>query len=507
MPGSGDRGSWTRQLNLAILVFAIGGSAFAFGSVELWAQEWLRFTGLLALVLVLWRIPAVEFLGGGSGRLALPAVALIAWAIVQALPLPAGVVAAVSPKAAETHRVTVPAEGVSLPEWLVARARDEGISVASPQGLPPSPSPPGDVGIGRSLSLHPHATRMAALSWTTPVLFFLVGAWVARSEVARYRLMWGVAWWTGLLGLIAIAQRLTWNGKILWLRPAPDYIKPLGPFVNPTHFAGFVEMGTLVALGLGLAVISRTSGRLDLAALKSTALDREWGLPRLLASGSLVLLGACGLVLSRSEGGALAFGAGLSFLVLARLKRGAAVILVPTVVIAGLAVGLTRTVWPSVPWLETDPLMSSQLSPSFALRADAWSRTVDVFSDFPVAGTGLATFPWAFPRYRRSGEWATLEETHNDYLQLVSETGVVGILLLAWCVWAFTRRVFSPALDHARRRKQWTTRATAAAVFAMLVHSIGDFNLQTPANAVLFATLLGMLTASAEEPASDPESP
>jgi O-antigen ligase len=487
------------------LVFAIGGSAFAFGSVELWAQGWLRFTGLLALTVILWRVPIGEVLGGRAGRLALPVAGIIVCAIVQTIPLPRGVVAAISPRAAEIHRATVPPDEVSLPEWLLAKAREEGVTVTDAERALPVPDAADDAAVGRSLSIFPHATRRAALSWATPLLFFLVAAWIARSELARYRLLWGIAWWTGLLGLVAVAQHVTWNGKILWLRPAPGYTQPLGPFVNPTQFAAFVELGTLVTIGLGLAVIGRARGRLDVAALRSAILDREWSLPRLLTAGSLCILGVTGIVLSRSEGAWVAFGAGLGFLLLGRRMWRAAMILPALVVGLGLTLGLTRTLGPSLLGIESEPVMSTQLSASFAVRLDSWSRTFDTFLDFPVAGTGLATFPWAFPAYRRPGEWLVLEETHNDYLQLLSETGTVGLLLLAWGVWAYTRRILGPALADASRRGRWTTLATGAAVLAMLVHSIGDFNLQAPANAVLFSTLVGVLTASASDVPADPD--
>jgi len=501
---NGDRAVWPRHLALAILVFAIGGSAFAFGSVELWAQGWLRFTGLLALAVILWTVPAREVFGGRAGRLALPAAGVIACAIVQTIPLPRGVVAAISPRASEIHRATVPPEELSLSEWLLANARDKGETVTGEELPLPRPAAPDDPAIGRSLSIFPHATRQAALSWATPLVFFLLAAWIARSLLARYWLLWSIAWWAGLLGLIAVAQRVAWNGKILWFRPAPGYTDPLGPFVNPTHFAGFVEMGTLVTVGLGLALVSHAHGRLDLSALRSAVLDREWALPRLLAAGSLSILGVTGIVLSRSEGGLVAFGAGLAFLLVGRHMRRVATLLPAGVVCGGLAVGLTRMLGPSLLGMGTEPVMSTQVSASFALRLDSWARTFDIFLDFPVAGTGLATFPWAFAGYRRPGEWATLEETHNDYLQLVSETGVVGLLLLAWGVWIFSRRILGPALADAADRGRWTTLGTTAAVFAMLVHTVVDFNLQTPANAVLFATLLGILTGAVPAARVDP---
>jgi len=490
----------TRQIALGLLIFFIGASALAFGSVELWAREWLRFGGLLTLAIVLWTVPPREVLGGTAGRLALPVALLVVWGLVQIAPMPRSILSVVSPRTAEIHRQTVPpAGGESLPGWLLEKAVDEGVQIEAGATLPPGPSDSGGPAVGRGFSLYPHATWMATLSWITPVIFFLLTAWVARSESARYRLLWGIGAWAGLFGLIAVAQKIAWNGMILWIRPRPRGTAPLGPFVNPNHFAGYVEMATLAALGLALALLSRPTGKLNLAGIRAALLDRDWTLPRLFLLGGLATLGLSGLLISGSRGGYLAFGAGLVFLALARRLRGALVVLVVAVVVGGVAVGLVSTLGPGGPELDSVPLASSELSPSFLLRLDAWEKTLDMFTDFPVTGTGLGTFQWAFAGYQRIGEWLSWADAHNDYLQVLVEGGLVGAGLLTWALWIFIRRVMRPALTRSSRRLRWTTVATAAGVFAMLIHSVVDFNLQTPSNALLFAVLVGILTAAARD--------
>jgi len=498
----------TRQIALGLLIFFIGASALAFGSVELWAREWLRFGGLLTLAVVLWTVPPREVLGGTAGRLALPVALLAIWGLVQIAPMPAFVVGAVSPRTAEIHRQTVPpAGGESLPGWLLEKAAEEGVRTEAGATLPPGPSDSGGPTVGRGFSLYPQATWRATLSWITPVVFFLLTAWVARSEVARYRLLWGIGAWAGVFGLIAVAQKIAWNGMILWIRPRPRGTAPLGPFVNPTHFAGYVEMATLVALGLVLALLSRPTGKLNLAGIRAALVDRDWTLPRLLLLLGLATLGVSGLLISSSEGGYVAFGAGLVFLFLAKRFRGAIVILAAAVVIGGVAVGLVSSLGPGSAEPNSVPLASSELSPSILLRLDAWEKTLEMFTDFPVTGTGLGTFQWAFAGYQRRGEWLSWAHAHNDYLQVLAEAGLVGALLLTWALWVFIRRVMRPALARKSHHLRWTTVAIAAGVFAMLIHSVVDFNLQTPSNAALFAILVGLLTAAAQDESSGRRQP
>jgi len=86
-------------------------------------------------------------------------------------------------------------------------------------------------------------------------------------------------------------------------------------------------------------------------------------------------------------------------------------------------------------------------------------------------------------------------KAHNDYLQLMAETGLLGAIVLGWAVFAFLRRV---ALPLARATPfRWTTVGCLSAVLATLIHTVFDFSLQIPAVALEFAVTVGLLTAIA----------
>ena len=79
-----------------------------------------------------------------------------------------------------------------------------------------------------------------------------------------------------------------------------------------------------------------------------------------------------------------------------------------------------------------------------------------------------------------------VNQAHNDYLQLLVETGLAGFSIAVW----FLVLVFRQA---AGKLKNWTENASGALAVAallgcvgILVHSFLDFNLQIPANAALF---------------------
>ena len=76
------------------------------------------------------------------------------------------------------------------------------------------------------------------------------------------------------------------------------------------------------------------------------------------------------------------------------------------------------------------------------LRPYIWKDTLTLIKDFPVSGTGLGTYSYIFPKYRTFADtYRFLRYAHNDYLQFVSEMGVVAIVFIAgFFVW-YVRKV------------------------------------------------------------------
>jgi O-antigen ligase len=109
----------------------------------------------------------------------------------------------------------------------------------------------------------------------------------------------------------------------------------------------------------------------------------------------------------------------------------------------------------------------------------------------PFLGWGLGTFPVVYPQFRSFYTNMFVNQAHNDYLQLLVETGLAGFSIALW----FLVLVFRQAAGKLRNN-DWTENATGALTVAallgcvgILVHSFLDFNLQIPANAALFYVL------------------
>jgi O-antigen ligase len=139
---------------------------------------------------------------------------------------------------------------------------------------------------------------------------------------------------------------------------------------------------------------------------------------------------------------------------------------------------------------------------SFYSRERMWHVTAEAIAQtFPV-GTGLGTFDKVYALHENPALVAPtyINHAHNDYLELVLELGLAGIVLigagLAWWGWQAVSAWRSPL------GSSFAKAATIASA-AILAHSIVDYPLRSSAIAVVFAAAL----ASLPQPVHDRERP
>jgi O-antigen ligase len=132
------------------------------------------------------------------------------------------------------------------------------------------------------------------------------------------------------------------------------------------------------------------------------------------------------------------------------------------------------------------------------------SGTWHIFLDHPLWGTGLGTIQAVYPPYEMLYDGKIVNHSHNDYLEALAETGVLGGLccafFLATLLLESRRRVLHPASSFTASL-QW---AAILACSGFLVHSFVDFNLHIPANALLFFLIAALATSEISLPKSLP---
>jgi O-antigen ligase len=140
------------------------------------------------------------------------------------------------------------------------------------------------------------------------------------------------------------------------------------------------------------------------------------------------------------------------------------------------------------------------------VRIYNWQAALDQFKEAPLLGTGAGTHLYYGRLFRRPQLQADPIHAHNDYLELIAEYGVVGgigmaAFLLAhfWtgarAIGSVLRREFHGLSEYEPARNDVLALQIGAfsAIAAYLVHSVTDFNLHIPGNALLFAFIFGLL--------------
>lgn len=323
------------------------------------------------------------------------------------------------------------------------------------------------------ISVYPYMTKLELLAWLAYALLFFLTCQSVRTGKQMKQLIWFLTILGFVVSLFGILQHFTFNGKLYWFVPLPDGANPFGPFVNADHFAGFVEL--TVPLGLALLLFP----------------PRHRDKTPLLLLFTIVPVGA--VLLSASRGGILGLMVELFLLLFLsrshrverkRLLGGAVVALVAVCFLVWLGVGHA---------IERFEQLGHGISTQVRLEIDLDSA--HIFADHPWVGTGLGTLAVVYPGYASFYDGRRVEHAHNDYLELLADTGVIGGLLGL----SFVGLFFWRAMANFASAKPSLARASIAGALVagsgLLFHSLVDFNLHIPSNALLFLLVCWMATS------------
>jgi O-antigen ligase len=324
-----------------------------------------------------------------------------------------------------------------------------------------------------------HATYVHLLLYAAyGMLLFVVSQTLRRSSqflvMANAFTVYG-----GLVAAFAVLQSLASNGKLYWLwRPEQGGLI-YGPYVNHNHYAGLMEL--LLPFPLVLAATSLTSGN------------------RKIAVGATAALMAGSIFLSGSRGGMLAFVAQMIVLAVLLLRKRQSGWKQPLMLGGFLAMVVVFLIWMGGAEL-TQRLASihaearEEMNGGFRLTIDR--DCLRMFMKRPMLGWGLGTFPITYPGFRSFYTNFFVNQAHNDYLQLLVETGLVGFSIAIWFLVVVFRQAAAKLQNWSETASGSLTVAAMLGCVGIMVHSFLDFNLQIPANAALFYVLCGMAAAA-----------
>jgi O-antigen ligase len=318
-------------------------------------------------------------------------------------------------------------------------------------------------------------TKMEVLKFSAlALLFFLV---VQAFETLEHWMAF--AWFLLALGfavsVLGILQHFTFNGKLYWFRELRYGGIPFGPYVNRNHFAGLVEL--IVPTGLSVLL------------LRAEDRDRM----SLLMVWTLIPIGA--LFLSASRGGIAAFFLEVGLVVILAVLRGHG----RNQLVAGAVLLLLASGF--VVWLGAGRALDrfeayQKLEVNESRRAEMLRGSWRIFLDHPLAGTGLGTLEDVFPRYATFYDGTIVNHTHNDYVEVLAETGASGGLICACFLVLFFNAAWRRIVEAKNPLDLALHIGALSACCALLAHSLVDFNLHIPSNALLFLIQAALATSA-----------
>jgi O-antigen ligase len=437
-----------------ILVLLFIFTPIAFGSMEIWAFTLMEL-GILLLI-VLWTIQNLmrnAECGMRNFKYEIIFISIfLALILFQMIPLSAEITKVLSPKTYELlHALAVP-------------------------------TPQSEIRIPHStISLVPFLTKIEFYKWLTlAALFLFLLHWKHFGEGFRTtnQFIVGIFLMGIFESLYGMFEFFSGHHYILHLKGISSVT---GTFINRNYFAGYLLMVIPLGMGFFFSREALHSRRFKGWRQRLSSLD---GKTLLVGFGIIVMI--LGLIFSASRMGILSLL--LSFTLISLLfrahQRGEGFSR-STLLILGLAL-----LWGI--WIGLDAVISRFFDVSEDLKGRwmIWRDTLKVIKDFPIFGTGLGTFSQILPMYKTFHIRRFVSHAENDFLQLASEVGLIGMgILFVLFIFLFIKgvsRIRSLSMTDSGR---YIGIGSLVGILALMFHSLFERNLQVPANAFLFTFL------------------
>lgn len=314
------------------------------------------------------------------------------------------------------------------------------------------------------LSVYPYASRIQFYKIINYIVIFYVMVNILRDEkplvlFTSYLAVLGALY--GIAGLIFI------TGNFLGFRifSSEDFLS--FTFRNRNHFAGYMNMITFLCIGLAI-YYNKTK--------------------RILFIG-FATISAITVLLSLSRGGIIGFLSGFFFFLIISMifksRRSLYMISAFAVLIISVMfiIGSFDTVLERMMTLKEPELTTGG-------RLQIWKGALNMIKDNMVVGTGIGTFVYAYPAYQTLGGYK-IDHAHNGYLEIISETGLVGGVLLFLCITI----LFGYVIRRSTSNLSGIGIGALSACLSLLAHEFSDFNLYIPSNALLFTVCCAIAIA------------
>lgn len=323
-----------------------------------------------------------------------------------------------------------------------------------------------------AFSMHRPASLSALILLLNYIIIYYLVIHTVSSRSQLRRMIWLIIWVGVFLSLFGLFKKYVGNPLPWWnYHNIPENAGHLiSTFGNRNHLAGYMEMAIPLALGLFLTGLKNAKRFLLIC---------------------LTILLLTTILLALSRGGWAGASFGLLFMAFALLtsrhfdKKRLAIALVGGFFALLIVVLSSTTLVERILSVE-----HAGETGSISGRVKVWGGVVEMIKVHPFLGIGPGNFATVVTQYLPAAENRHFF-AHNDYLQSVAEIGLAAIVIIIWLIAVTYRRGFKK-LNNPSRLVRGITVGALSGMTAILVHSIIDFNLHIPANALLFTVLVAL---------------
>ncbi|NMC65571.1 MAG: O-antigen ligase family protein [Acidobacteria bacterium] len=261
-----------------------------------------------------------------------------------------------------------------------------------------------------------------------------------------------------------------------------------GTFVNRDHYSAFLEMIFPLSLGYFLARADYFSLPPGLSLRQKMAWFGQEKLQKSILFILPPLIIGVGLFFSRCRSGIIIFL--LTFFLMVLLLSVASLSgrrkterrLVNLVVFIVLAAVILIGIQPILERFTSQSLIDES-------RLLYYKDTLGLIKDYPWLGSGLGTYVKAINRYLEKDFYAIISHAHNDYLEMAGEAGLVGggaLILSGFLLFGLGIKRYFKTGDSLTRG---LSLGALMGVMALFFHSLTDFSLRMPGNAIVWLSL------------------
>lgn len=340
-----------------------------------------------------------------------------------------------------------------------------------------------------SISLNPSDTRQALMLFLLYGGTFWLSARFCRDAENAKTVLKSFMIVSSLYAVYGLFTYFLDLKSVLWFDKWAYHNDVTSTFINRNTYATYAGLGVIVSLTLlftsiGKQLRNHLSQKELIRVLVDNVTQQSW-LPFL-----ALLLNTTALLQSHSRGGFLSLIPALIFLILGlvriKLLPQKLLMIFFIIIASGGIFALTMSSDLTVQRLNTTSFANS-------LRDDVYLMTIDAIKNNPLLGTGGGTFEEAFKAYKNDDvrlSHHSWDKTHNVYLELAMESGVIatGLMVILFAI-IFYRNI---SALFTRIRRQSFPLVSASCLILVASHSLVDFSMQIPGFTVSFLLIAGM---------------